>query len=101
MPPENSYRNNQQLPLESEDNRRTHCGNDGDNIYSMFAIERRNDGVLTTTLTFNDKTCIFQVDTGAAVSIISEKIMESLWKTSLDYHRPRLVHSSVKLKTVR
>ena len=34
-----------QLPLESEDNRRTHCGNDDANIYSIFAVEKKNDGV--------------------------------------------------------
>ena len=59
MPQKTDTATTNQLPVESEDNRRTHCGNDNDNIYSMFAVERRNDGVLTATLKFNDKTCIF------------------------------------------
>ena len=58
MPPKTDTATINQLPMESEDNRRTHCGND-DKIYLMFAVERRNDVVLTTTLIFNDKTCIF------------------------------------------
>ena len=87
-----------QLPLESDDNnynRRTHQ-NEDETIYSMFSVERRNDGVLTTALKFNDRICTFQVDTGAAVSIISEETMKKLWNTS---NIPRLVHSFVKLRT--
>ena len=65
----------------------------------MFVVERRNYRVLATTLKFNHKTFIFQVDSEAAVSIISEEMMERLCNTSLDYHIPRLVHFSIKLRT--
>ena len=65
----------------------------------MFAIERRNDGVLTTKLKFKDKTCSSIVDNGADVSIISEEMMERLWKISSGYPRSRFVESSVKLRT--
>ena len=43
-----------QLPLESEYNRRTNSGNDDDNIYSIFAVESRNDEVLATEIRRQD-----------------------------------------------
>ena len=79
-----------------ETNLLTHEAEDEELIYSMFTVETREDGVMTTTLRFNNKVCTLQVDTGAAVSIISEKTMNKLWKSS---KQPKLLTSSVKLRT--
>ena len=79
-----------------ETNYLTQEADDEELIYSMFTVETKEDGVMTTTLRFNDISCTLQVDTGAAVSIISEKTMKELWKPS---KQPKLLSSSVKLRT--
>ena len=65
-------------------------------IYSMFNIRIESDGVITSTIRLNNVACKLQVDTGAAVSIISEKTWTKLGKGN---KRPELKTSNIKLRT--
>ena len=62
----------------------------------MFNIRTESDGVITSTIRLNNVACKLQVDTGAAVSIISEKIWKKLGKGN---KRPKLKTSNIKLRT--
>ena len=69
---------------------------DGENIYSMFNIETGNNGVIFSTIKLNDVKCKLQVDTGAAVSIISEQTLARLRRGK---QKVELRKSKTKLKT--
>ena len=71
-----------QLLLESEDNRRSHCGNDDDNIYSIFAVESRNDGVLATEIRRQDI-----VSSKTTRETPSRLILKKRWRYCGRHHR--------------
>ena len=62
----------------------------------MFSIEKGNNGVLYSTIRLIDVNCKLQVDTGAAVSIISENTWS---RVSRDNRKVNIKKSNVRLKT--
>ena len=62
----------------------------------MFNIETGNNGVIFSTIKLNDVKCKLQVDTGAAVSIISEQNLARLRRGK---QKVELRKSKTKLKT--
>ena len=48
-------------------------------IYSMYTVTREGNGVLSSVINLNNKQIKFQVDTGAAVSIISKYTWKKVW----------------------
>ena len=69
---------------------------DGENMYSMFNIKTGNNGFIFSTTKLNDVKCKLQVDTGAAVSIISEQTLAILRRGK---QKVELRKSKTKLKT--
>ena len=47
-------------------------------VYTMYNIVKEDSGCITSTVKINDTLCKFQIDTGAAVSIISETAFKQL-----------------------
>ena len=69
---------------------------DEENVYSMFNIEKGSNGVLYSNIRLNDVICKLQVDTGAAVSIISEN---TWFRVSRGNKKVTMRNSNVRLKT--
>ena len=85
------------------ENKQTHAvsredstSSEEEQIYSMFNIRTESDGVITSTIRLNNVACKLQVDTGAAISIISEKTWTKLGKGN---KRPELKTSNIKLRS--
>ena len=64
--------------------------------YELFNLQETRAKPLVVTVKLNNSTLDMELDTGASLSIISEKIFNSLWSTQA---RPKLEASSVKLHT--
>ena len=65
-------------------------------VYTMYNIVKEDSGCITSTVKINDTLCKFQIDTGAAVSIISETAFKQLWRRE---KRPELQESNIRLKS--
>ena len=64
-------------------------------VYTMYTIVKEDSGCITSTVKINDTICKFQIDTGAAVSIMSEMTFKQLW---VKVKRPKLQWSDIRLK---
>ena len=90
-------------PNQSHTPRTTHqvaadddCVSDTSESYEFFNLQETRSKPLVVTVKLNDSTTNMEVDTGASLSIISEKTFCFLWSTQA---RPKLQTSSVKLHT--
>ena len=90
-------------PNQSYPSRTTHqVAADEDNVsdtaesYELFNLQETRSKPLVVTVKLNDSTTDMELDTGASLSIISEKTFCALWPLQA---RPKLQTSSVKLHT--
>ena len=67
-----------------------------DTAYSLFYSTTKRPQPIEVTVTLNNSPTTMQVDTGATLSIMSEKTYHMLWKTDA---RPALLPSSARLST--
>ena len=65
-------------------------------VYTMYNIVKEDSGCITSTVKINGTICKFQIDTGAAVSIMSEMTFKQLWVKA---KRPKLQWSDIRLKS--
>ena len=72
------------------------CVSDTSESYELFNLQETRSKPLVVTVKLNNSTAHMELDTGASLSIISEKKFCSLWSTQA---RPELQSSSVKLHT--
>ena len=72
------------------------CVSDTSESYELFNLQETRSKPLVVTVKLNNSTAHMELDTGASLSIISEKTFCSLWSTQA---RPELQSSSVKLHT--
>ena len=72
------------------------CVSDTSESYELFNLQETRTKALVVTVKLNNSTLDMELDTGASLSIISEKTLYSLWSTQA---RPKLETSSVKLHT--
>ena len=63
-------------------------------IYSMYTVTREGNGVLSSLTNLNNKKIKCQVDTGAAVSIISKYTWKKVWGKE----RPEIIPSNIRLR---
>ena len=63
-------------------------------IYSMYTVTRKGNGVFSSVINLNNKQIKFQVDTGAAVSIISKDTWKNVWGKE----RPEIIPSNIRLR---
>ena len=90
-------------PNQSRTSRTTHqvaadddCVSDTSESYELFNLQETRSKPLVVAVKLNNSTINMEIDTGASLSIISEKTFYSLWPTQA---RPKLQASSVKLHT--
>ena len=90
-------------PTQNQGSRTTHqiaadddCVSDTSEAYELFNLQETRTKPLVVTVKLNNSSLDMELDTGASLSIISEKTFNSLWSTQA---RPKLEASSVKLHT--
>ena len=65
-------------------------------VYTMYNIVKEDSGCILSTVKINETIYKFQIDTGAAVSIMSEMTFKKLW---VKVKRPKLQWSDIRLKS--
>ena len=67
----------------------------GDELHTMFPVRSMKHPPIYATVRLNQVPVVMEVDTGATLSVISEKMYHQLWKSNA----PQIVQSKVKLRT--
>ncbi len=71
-------------------------GEDPEEVYTMFQLTQSRSDPLYLTVTVNQKQIQMEIDTGAAVSIISEETYQRIWEKD---QAPRIQPAKLKLRT--